>query len=111
MRPYAALLLALCLTTHSGCMIMDEIDSANAKMQKQAKKKTPETPAASPAPGAPQPRSALLEQSKQWWENAKSLSPADEPSASIVSCRLPGGTQFMSRDDCLTRGGRPGGRS
>lgn len=92
----------------TGCMALDELDAANAKMSKK------------PAAAAPADKSAggtgaalvakanpLLEKSKDWWDQATSLSPA-ETKTSVVQCRLPGSTQFMDRDDCLSRGGIAG---
>jgi len=85
-------------------MVMDELDTAAAKM--------PGAKNASPSQGAEPGRagsaqgSPLLEQSKEWWSRATSIAPGGLES-SIVKCRLRGGTHFMSRDDCLGQGGSP----
>jgi hypothetical protein len=110
MRTILLLWMALCLATSSGCMVIDEIDKANAKMPATAKKKdkASEGGVATSKSVTPQ-KSALLEKSKQWWEGASSLAPA-EMESSIVGCQFSDGTQFMSRDDCLSQGGVPSGR-
>ena len=110
MRVMPILLSCLLVFGTSGCMVLDEVDAANAKMAQRSTKKD-EAPSAASTPEAK--RSALLEQSKQWWESARSItsSGSDGSDASIVHCRLPEGTHFMSRDDCLTQGGVPERRS
>jgi hypothetical protein len=46
-------------------------------------------------------------QGASWWAKASSLS-SEESTAHIVGCRTQGGkTDFMTRDDCLARGGVP----
>lgn len=97
-------LCALVALAAPGCMVIDEIDNANAKMPKVEKKKKK---SASPETGrtsVDEATARLVKQSERWWNQATSLSPEEAPS-SIVQCRLSGGTQFMSRDDCLARGG------
>jgi hypothetical protein len=100
--------LALLLSTSNGCMVMDEVDSAAAKMPARKGKAREEVATESNAAVEPvaQRTSALLEQSKQWWDRATSLAPG-EMESSIVRCRLREGTHFMSRDDCLSQGGQP----
>ena len=95
-------LLGLALLLSAGCMVLDEVDAANAKMNspgKSAKK----AQAAEASPGTPA-RNPVLEQSKKWWKNASSLG-SDSLDSRIVSCRIDGATNFMARDDCLSRGG------
>ena len=109
MRCFLLIGLAGCLSLSMGCMVLDEVDAANAKMNKRAAAKKgaqPAQPAANPAAAAAAKTSALLEQSKQWWDSATSLAPAEVESG-IVSCRLREGTQFMAKEDCLARGGTP----
>ena len=92
-------------------MVMDEMDAAAAKMPTSGKEKLAHKKARKA--GDPQPAASasaenpIVEQTKEWWKRASSLAPT-ELEATIVSCRLSGGTQFMSRDDCLARGGSPG---
>lgn len=95
-------LLVALLFSSSGCMVLDEVDAANAKMTK-GKKTT--APTAAAAPAAPADKTTVLQQSTKWWKKATSLAPASMDS-SIVRCQIDGGTQYMSRDDCLSRGGR-----
>ncbi len=86
-------------------MVLDEVDAANDKMAGR-KKQAPAT-ATTTTPAAPGANtSAILEETKRWWREASSLAPSGIDS-SIVECRLDRGSQFMSRDDCLSRGGRP----
>lgn len=94
-------LVGLALSTTAGCGALDEIDKANAKMPSSKKAKAAAPSAATDQADAGNP---LLERSKQWWDEAKSLSPTESSSA-IVQCRLASGTQFMDRDDCRARGG------
>lgn len=103
-----ALVLALCATT--GCMVMDELDTAAAKMPTNGKK--PEAKPASSgktlsaAERLAAAKSAVNERSKQWWKEAKTMTPGEKP-AGIVHCRLSDGIRFMSKDDCIVQGGRP----
>lgn len=101
-RPH--LILALCLATSSGCMVLDEVDKASAKLPKTPAKSAKVEPDKA-APDAPNP---LVEQSKEWWSTATSFS-TKNVNSSIVRCRLKDGVNFMSKDDCLGRGGSPEG--
>jgi hypothetical protein len=92
----------------TGCMVLDEVDAANAKMS-GASKKSKDSEASSSVANAPPTKNELLEQSKEWWSRATSLAP--EADSSIVSCRFREGTQFMAKDDCLTQGGVAAGIS
>jgi hypothetical protein len=106
-RTARALLLALCLAMASGCMVLDEVDAAAAKMPVRKDAKAAETAEApSSASSVSAQSQAVLENTKRWWKEATSLAPADMDSG-IARCRIDGGVQFMSRDDCRTRGGRP----
>ena len=108
MRCLALLILSSILVFSNGCMVMDEIDSAAAKMPatKKTSKAEEQSEASDPATAAFEAKNALLEQSKEWWDKATSLSP-NTVSPGIVRCRLASGTQFMERAVCLSRGGRP----
>ena len=107
MRQLLVISLILSLSMSTGCMVLDEIDAAAAKMPKpnNTKDESSDEPAAT-ASSASRRTNALLLQSKRWWGRATSLAPADVES-SIVRCRLGDGTHFMSKDDCLGRGGIP----
>ena len=101
--------MSLFLTISSGCIVLDEMDAAAAKMP--TKKAKVSTAAAAPtASTGAQQENPMLEQSKKWWNEATSLAPTGIDS-SIVTCRIGQSTQFMSKDDCLTRGGVPKGAS
>lgn len=104
------LVLALCLVFSNGCMVLDEVDKANAKMTKRkAPPKTEATTNAAVAAVAAKDN-PLLKQSKEWWGRATSLAPTGIDST-IVKCQLGSTTQFMSKNDCLSRGGTPQGLS
>jgi hypothetical protein len=92
------------VATSCGCMVLDEIDNAAAKMPSASKASVSEEAAPGSA-GTPQ-QNPLLEQSKEWWSRATSIAPGGLES-SIVKCRLRGATHYMSRDDCLGQGGTP----
>jgi hypothetical protein len=101
--------LILCLSTSSGCMVMDELDSAAAMLPSKGKSTdaSKKEEAVVAATSGAEKRNAILQRSKEWWNSATSLAPTGLKS-SIVSCRLPEGTQFMSKSDCLSHGGKPG---
>ncbi len=88
-------------------MVMDELDTAAAKMPTSAadKKKKSEKAPATAAERLAGTKRMLDERSQKWWSEAKSMTPG-EATAGIVSCRLPEGTQFMAKDDCLSQGGK-----
>jgi hypothetical protein len=97
------------LSMSSGCMVIDELDSAAALMPSKGKSKNEakqDESVVAATPGAER-KNAILRRSKEWWKSATSLAPTGLES-SIVSCRLREGTQFMSRNDCLSHGGKPG---
>jgi hypothetical protein len=91
-------------------MVLDEIDAASAKMGPGGKKKAKPNVQTTTASAVAPKDNPILEQSKQWWERATSLAPMDIDST-IVNCQLGGAAQFMSKDDCLSRGGTPKGIS
>jgi hypothetical protein len=94
--PLRCALASLALAASVGCgEIMNELDAANAMVgngkPKPEKKAQPEAP----------------EKKGIDWSVSRSIN-TGEVDESIVSCSLDGATQFMRRDDCLTRGGTPG---
>ena len=97
--------LTLFLAHANGCMVLDELDSAAAKMPSHPEKES-KVAAATTASAGTQQENPMLEQSKRWWKQATSLAPTGIDS-SIVKCRIQQSTQFMSKDDCLIRGGVP----
>jgi hypothetical protein len=106
-------LVVLALTTilGLGCFVFDELDAAQALMDKpgfsdkqQQKKKKPD-----PAPqseAAPEKSHADRPSVGDWWKKTRSLT-SGEVSDEIVRCELGGATQFMRRPNCLARGGTP----
>jgi len=97
-----ALAGALALVAGTGCFL-GEIDKSmeNYPGGSAAAKKEPDRPpAATPAGEKAAPAGP------SWWATARTL--GSEPTdKSIASCALGGRTEFMRRDDCLARGGRP----
>ena len=109
----AGLGLALALSMTTGCMVMDELDSAAAKMPTTAKDKKAAAEgkksktAASPADRLAAAKSRIAAHSQKWWSEARTMTPGEAGPAGIVRCRLPEGIKFMSTDDCLSQGGEP----
>ena len=105
-------MVGLCLILSSGpaCMVMDELDTAAAKLPANGKQKSgagkKEGAKLTAAERLAAAKSASVARSKQWWSEAKTMTPGETP-AGIVSCRLPEGMKFMSQDDCIVQGGRP----
>ena len=96
------------LLSSTGCMVIDELDSANAKMDALSGSKAEEVAEESPSDaGSILPsKDEFLKQSKELWRKAADMT-RDKDESKIVTCRLREGTQFMSKDDCLVRGGVP----
>ena len=94
-------------------MVMDELDTAAAKMPTTAaeKEKNDKSGAKAAPAGAAERLAAAKrmvdERSRTWWSEAKTMTPG-ESTAGVVSCRLPEGRKFMTRDDCLAQGGKTG---
>ena len=98
------ILLVLALAGLPGCFAFEEIDSGMEEMNWTVKeepepKRVPRA-AASGKSDDSAPRRSL-------WEGGRSLNP-NEMDAEIARCALGGSVQFMTRSDCLARGGRPG---
>lgn len=116
--PLGALLVTLLLAALAGapgCMVADELDSAAAKMPTtgkaaEQKKRDPSGESLGAAGRLAAAKAATQARSKQWWGTAKSIAPGEKP-AGVVQCRMPEGVKFMTRDDCLSQGGRPVGGS
>jgi hypothetical protein len=115
-RGALALVLALALSAGvgatTGCMVMDELDGAAAKMPTTAKEKAAKAgkgDAGAKAPSAAErlaaAKAAARQRSEQWWKEAKSMTPG-EKSAEIARCALPEGTRYMAKSDCAAAGGR-----
>jgi hypothetical protein len=105
--PLALLLLVLAAGL-PGCFVgeidksMKEYDQTRAA---PGPAPAPGAAAKSPAPGTP-PGQPATPSGPSWWQTAKTLGsdPIDED---IAGCALGGRIEFMLRDDCLARGGRP----
>jgi hypothetical protein len=101
------LLAALAAVSLSGCFL-NEIDKSvesspmGAEMKADAAKKEADEKAAKKDGAAAK---AAPPQGASWWAKASSLS-SEESTAKIVGCKLGGKTDFMTRDDCLARGGQ-----
>ncbi len=106
MRAFLLTSLVFALSSSSGCMVLEEVDAAAAKMP-SAKRSAAAEEEASTTTSVADKGNALLEQSRQWWQEARSLAPTGLEST-IGRCRFPGSTQYMSEDDCRSRGGTPG---
>ena len=91
-------------------MVLDEVDAASAKMGPAKKAKTEPNVETTTASAVAAKDNPILKQSKQWWKQATSLAPTGIDST-IVKCRFGQDTQFMSKDDCLSRAGTPQGLS
>jgi hypothetical protein len=105
---------ALVLVFALGCPILDELDKGNKEMDKfspgaralnekkakEAAEKQQKAGSSKVAGATAQARDAA----SKWWSNARSLAP-DETSSDVVRCVLDGADQYMSRNDCLMRGG------
>jgi len=98
--------LALLGSACAGCYL-NEIDKSMA-----AYKGHPPPAKSEPAASAPAKPTATADAKPtgptglDWWKTARTLGekPAD---ATIGRCSVAGRTEFMRRDDCLARGGRP----
>ena len=108
--------VVLALSTSTGCMVLDELDTAAAKMPTTGKQKEENAKKAAGKPGSgaagqiATSKAAVLEASRQWWKQAKTINDGEAPEG-IVSCRLPEGSKFMSKDDCVVQGGQPANAS
>lgn len=101
-------LLGLALGALPACFVFEELDAGMETMERVAPSKKPEPEparrAAAPSRGEggePAPRRSI------WEESGRSINP-HERNAEIARCELGGSVQFMTRSDCLARGGRPG---
>ncbi len=93
------LTLTLLMATAVGCeSIMDEIDNAHEMVgigDKQDEKLAAKAVADEPVKKGID------------WSVSRSIN-TGQVDESIVRCKLGGASQFMRKDDCLTRGGTPG---
>jgi hypothetical protein len=104
--PMLLLVAALALGAGTGCFL-DEIDKSMELYPGQAAKTRAKEAEKAEAAAAGQARaSASRSSGPSWWETARTIGPElrDE---TITRCALDGRTEFMRRDNCLARGGRP----
>lgn len=101
-----ALAGALALVAGTGCFL-DEIDKSMAlypgHAAEQAKEKEKATAKANAAAAE---KAGAKAAGPSWWETARTIGPELEDET-ITTCALGGRTEFMRRDNCLARGGRP----
>ncbi|MEE2662643.1 MAG: hypothetical protein VX681_00880 [Myxococcota bacterium] len=95
MRSAILAVCTLCLAAALGCSVLEEIDGAHSAMGIGDEKLEGSTAKAE----VPEKRGID-------WSVSRSIN-TGQVDPSIVSCRLAGATQFMRKDDCLTRGGTP----
>jgi hypothetical protein len=104
------LALALVAGLASGCFLNEidkSVESAKSASERKAEATAKgEAPAAKPAKGGgpKQTASADAPKGQSWWATATTLG-SEESTADIVACQLSGKVDFMTRDDCLARGG------
>jgi hypothetical protein len=100
-----SLLLATQLSL--GCFALDLIDEGQVEMERYSggsKKSESETA----TPATEEEKKPTRAELQKWWAGAKTISPGSADSG-MVSCTIRGKTQFTTRTDCLTRGGRTSG--
>jgi hypothetical protein len=113
-----ALASSLAIAT-TGCFALEEMDKS-AKLDNSysapGAKVVAKTAGAAEA-GAEKPKGAAKPSANAeakpaapsgdaWWRTASSVT-SEEGDSSIASCTIGGHTEFMQRDDCLSRGGQP----
>ena len=112
-RLVRALAVGLVAALSAGCFVGDEIDKASALSQggPGPAKKPPaaagdEKPKQVASASASTKANAGGPPAKSWWETARSLT-SEESTSDIVGCAVSGRNEFMTREDCLARGGAP----
>jgi len=101
------ILAALLASALSGCFL-DEIDKSMALYPGSPQPANQAEQPATSAPGAAAPKQTAKAKAppdeKSWWQNATTLG-SEESKTDFVGCKLGSGVEFMTRDDCLARGG------
>jgi hypothetical protein len=104
------LLVGVAALSLSGCFLNEIDKSVNNSPMGAEMKKDKEAAEAKTAEGAKtdgKPAKPAAPQGASWWAKATTLS-SEESTAKIVGCKKKDGkTDFMTRDDCLARGGQP----
>jgi hypothetical protein len=113
-----SLLASLLAIAATGCFVFDEIDNAGKFESAPAAPggKAVAKSAGAAEPGAEKPKAGATQagaaakpaapSGDAWWRTASSVT-SEEGDSSITSCALGGRNEFMQRDDCLARGGKP----
>jgi len=110
-RMLAIAWIALLCAPLSGCFVLDELDSGKKVMDAHSAKKPgekeagakDETPAAAAAPGGKNAIDTYF-RAEEEDGTTKTFAPG-AVSEGIVSCKIGGSTQFMTRENCAARGG------
>ena len=95
--------LVLFLAGSAGCGALGELDKGQEEMARRKGKKLNDEGELVETTAAEK-----RAQAAEYWDRAESLT-QESLDASIGSCRLGGKTQFMRKNDCISRGGTPGG--
>lgn len=98
-----AVLVAL-VAFSPGCFVLEELDKGKKTMDELSG--APDTQSETQPSGSADAAKPAADP-EAWWKKARTLTPG-ETDPSIVRCDLDGSLQFMRRDDCIARGGRPG---
>ncbi len=99
-RKWASLLLVAGLC--AGCFVFDELDNGMKELERFDNKAEK---AEAPPPSAQAKSAKATPPKESWWQKARTLG-SEPKNENIVRCELAGEIQFMSREDCLGRGGR-----
>ena len=100
--------IALLGGANLGCFVLDELDAGDKEMDRYSKnrKKVEETERTPEEEPGERDLGIYQDKLSESWGQTKSLSPG-ELDESIVRCNVAGKAQFMSKDECMSRGGRP----
>ncbi len=93
------LVCTLLAFTTTGCFVIDEIDSGMKFMEEHS--------ALEPEPEETEETSDAVVRPGFDWQSSRTITPGSRGNSDVVSCNLRGQVQFMKRDDCINRGGKP----
>jgi len=101
--------LVLGVVLASGCFVGSELDNARKLSEGPTKPGDAAAAASKPAAAGGTPKQTAAAKpaapsGASWWQTARSLG-SEESTSDIVACKLESKTEFMTRDDCLARGG------
>jgi len=103
--PMLLMVAALALGAGTGCFL-DEIDKSMELYPGQAAKTKAKEAAKTEAAAKNKAGASSDSSGPSWWETARTIGP-ELRDGTITGCALGGRTEFMRRDNCLARGGRP----